>query len=74
MTTQLTEALLRLPDVLARTGLSRSALYKLVKEGKFSSPIELLGRTRAWPASEVDAWVLDRIRSARGDGSAEGGK
>lgn len=74
MESQKSEVLLRLAEVQARTGISRSQLFELTRRGEFPKPIPLVGRTRAWVASEVDAWVLNRIRSARGDGSAEGGK
>lgn len=58
--------LLRLPEVSARCGLRRTAIYDAVKAGKFPKPIRLGRRCSAWPSTEVDAWVAARIAEARG--------
>lgn len=58
--------LLRLPVVLAQTGLSRAWLYQLVKEGKFPAPIKIGERSVAWVSAEVDDWVQARISASRG--------
>lgn len=57
--------LLRLPAVLERTGLGRSSLYAAIQEGRFPEPIRLSARAVAWPSSEVDAWIQDRITESR---------
>lgn len=57
--------ILRLPDVKARTGLSRSTIYLRVSEGKFPSPIVLGGRAVGWVESELDTWIEDQIASSR---------
>lgn len=59
------EMLLRMPAVLARTGLSRSTLYARIKAGDFPGGLRLTERTRAWPASEVEAWITARIEASR---------
>ena len=64
------EALLRIPDVLARTGISRSQLFELIRRGEFPKPIPLVGRTRAWVESDVSAWIASRIEAARAAGGA----
>lgn len=56
-------SLLRLAGVEQRTGLKRSTIYKLVKEGKFPKPISLTERCVAWQSSAVDAWIQQRIKS-----------
>ncbi|NLZ17122.1 MAG: AlpA family transcriptional regulator [Desulfobulbaceae bacterium] len=56
------KTLLRRPEVERRTGLSRSSVYALAKEGKFPSPVSLGPRTVAWVAEEVDAWIEERIQ------------
>lgn len=55
------QTLLRMPDVLSRTGMSRSGIYNLVAVGKFPKPVKLGERAAAWIASEVDAWIAERI-------------
>lgn len=60
----------RLPAVLARTGLSRSTLYRLVAVGRFPPPIKLSQRASAWDAGGVDRWIADRIASCDAKGAA----
>jgi len=57
--------ILRLPDVRARTGLSRSTIYLRIAEGKFPPPINLGERSVGWLESEIDAWIAKRIELSR---------
>ena len=59
--TTMSESLLRLDAVKARTGLSRTALYVRIADGTFPRPVNLSKRLSAWPASEVDAWVQQQL-------------
>lgn len=56
----------RLAEVCARTGLPKSTVYRLIKQGQFPAPLPLAGRTRAWDASAVSAWIVGRISAASG--------
>jgi len=58
-------AILRLPAVKARTGLSRSTIYLRISEGSFPKPISLGGRAVGWIDSEVDAWLAERVAESR---------
>jgi prophage regulatory protein len=58
-------SLLRLPDVLARVGLKKTALYEMIKAGTFPAPIRLGLRCSAWPSDAIDGWVRARIAEAR---------
>lgn len=58
------EQLLRLPAVLAKTGLGRSTLYALVLKGEFPKPIKLGIRSVAWPHSVVQAFIDRKIRES----------
>ena len=62
---------LRLPEVLARTGLSRSTVYVRLDEGRFPRPVSLGGRAVGWIESEVDEWMRERIAESR-SGAARG--
>ena len=57
--------ILRLPEVKARTGLSRSTIYLRIAEGKFPPPINLGERSVGWVESEIDAWIATRIEASR---------
>lgn len=58
--------LLRLPEVLRRTGLKRSHLYHLISQEQFESPVRLAGsRSVAWRSDRVDAWVRAQIEAGR---------
>ena len=56
---------LRLPEVLARTGLSRSTIYVRLEQGRFPRPVSLGGRAVGWIESEVDGWIRERIAASR---------
>lgn len=50
--------LLRQPDILAITGLSRSTVWRMCQAGTFPKPRKLPGvRAIAWTAPEVEAWL-----------------
>ena len=51
----------RLPHVRARTGLSRSEIYRRIALGEFPAPVKLGPRASAWHAAELDAWITQRI-------------
>jgi len=57
------ERFLRLSEVIARTGLSRSAIYLSISEGRFPKNINLTSRSVAWLESEIDTWMQERINS-----------
>lgn len=54
------ERVLRLHDVLNRTGVSRSTLYAMIKTGEFPSPIALGPNSRGWLESVTEEWVRSR--------------
>ncbi len=57
--------ILRLPAVMARTGLSRSAIYLRINQGRFPKSIPLGGRAIGWIEAEIDEWVDQQIMSSR---------
>ena len=52
----------RLPNVLARTGLSRSTIYRMVADGSFPRPVLVGKRSVAWSAGAVSGWINARLR------------
>ncbi len=70
----LPERLLRLPDVMEQTGLSRSRLYSLMAAKEFPQPMKE-GASSLWPQSCVQRWIDRRIAIGYGgefDGNAFG--
>ena len=61
---------LRRPEVMARTGLSRSTIQVRLAEGRFPRPVLLGGRAVGWIESEVDEWIRERIAERRDTESA----
>lgn len=53
--------LLRLPEVIAMTGLSRSEIYRLEAVNKFPRRVPLSQRTTTWDSDECQAWVEAKI-------------
>jgi prophage regulatory protein len=56
---------LRLPEVKAITGLSKTSLYALIKEKSFPAPVRLGPRAVAWVKSEIRQWAAERVRASR---------
>jgi prophage regulatory protein len=57
--------LMKLPQVMEITTLSRSTIYSWIKAGSFPAPIKLGPRSVAWLKEEVDAWVTARVARTR---------
>ena len=58
-------AILRLPTVKARTGLSRSTIYLRISEGRFPKPVSLGGRAVGWIEAEITEWLNQQIEASR---------
>lgn len=54
--------LIRLREVMRKTGLSRSYVYALAQKGQFPKPVKLSERSSAWIESEVQNWIDERIQ------------
>lgn len=48
--------LLRMPELTKKLGVSRSSVYKMIKERGFPPPVKL-GRIAAWRLSDVAAYL-----------------
>jgi prophage regulatory protein len=57
--------LIRLKQVLARTGMSRSTIYSYMRDGRFPAPVSISTHCVAWIEDEVDRWISDRIAAHR---------
>lgn len=55
---------LRLPDVRAKVGLSRSTIYLRMSKGQFPQTVKLGERSVAWIDSDIDDWIEERINES----------
>ena len=62
--------ILRLPDVLDKTGLGRSSVYALVSRGAFPRPVRIASRAIGWQEAEIERWLKERIAESRAEDSA----
>ena len=63
--------LIRLPEVLSRTGYGRTTIYRKMEDGSFPRSVKLGGpledpeafdsRAVAWIEDEVEQWIESRI-------------
>ena len=65
---------LRLPEVKAITGLSKTSLYELIRAKDFPAPVRLAPRAVAWIKSEVKQWAEERIQASRSHSEHPTGK
>ena len=55
--------LLRLSSVCLMVGFSKAQIYRLIKRGQFPSPVRLGGNSVRWQASQVHAWIAEKVRA-----------
>jgi prophage regulatory protein len=51
------DRLLRLSDVMERTGLGRSTIYRKISEGTFPAPVKVGQAAVRWKESDLAAWI-----------------
>lgn len=56
---------MRLPEVKAVTGLSKTSIYELIRSRKFPAPVRLGPRAVAWVKSEIRQWAVERVQASR---------
>lgn len=54
------EELLRLPAVIRRVGLRKTAIYEKIRRAEFPKPVAIGVRARAWRSSDIDSWIAER--------------
>ena len=53
------DRIIRLKTVLARTGLSRSTIYRKITEGTFPAQIKISTNGAGWKESDINRWVAN---------------
>ncbi|MGQ7956471.1 helix-turn-helix transcriptional regulator [Pseudomonas sp. SP16.1] len=68
------DRLIRLPEVIRATGLSKSTIRRLCLAGQFPAKRKLMGdgpkAPVAWSANEVQAWI-DQRKNPANDGEEQ---
>jgi len=62
----LNHKLLRLPQVISVTGLSKSTIYARIAEGTFPKQVPLGPRLVVWVESDIQNWISEQVSVARG--------
>ena len=57
--------LIRLTEVMNRTGYCKAWIYRLIKDGKFHAPVKIGTRAVAFVESEIDAWIQSVFETSR---------
>lgn len=57
--------ILRLKEVMERTGLSRSTIYELMTKAQFPKQVQLSLRCVGWSEDDVHDWILDKLEKRR---------
>ena len=64
------DKIIRLKTVLARTGLSRSTMYRKIAEGTFPSQVKISVHGAGWREPAVNRWIDDPV-SYRNESAAQ---
>lgn len=51
------DRLVRMPEVLARTSLSRATIYRKMARGEFPQSISIGANSMAWYATDFERWL-----------------
>ena len=61
------ERILRQPAVQERTGLGRTTVWRMERDGRFPRRRQIGGGIVGWLASEVDEWIRTRPTADNND-------
>ena len=61
MTDEKPDRILRLNNVLDRTGLSRATLYRKVENGTFPRQVRIAARCVGWRESAISDWMRNPV-------------
>ncbi|SFU18841.1 AlpA family phage regulatory protein [Mesorhizobium sp. YR577] len=65
------DRIVRLNTVLARTGLSRSTIYRKIAECTFPARLKISINGAGWRESDINRWFADPVRwRPEGEGEA----
>lgn len=59
------ENLLSLADVIQRTGLSKTSIWRGQKDGTFPPSYSISLKRVAWKESEIEKWIQERVQKSK---------
>mgnify|MGYP000299986513 CR=1 FL=1 len=62
--------ILKLPEVMVRTGKGRASIYAGAAEGSFPTPIKIGERASGWVENEIEQWIDVQIAASRNEKGA----
>lgn len=60
---QVEEVFLRIPSVIARTGISKAEIYRRMKLGRFPRGQRISHKVTVWKRSDVEDWMRSKFAS-----------
>lgn len=61
--------IIRLPQLVEKTGISRAHVYALIGRGEFPRPVRLGRRAVGWREDEIEDWLDTRPAAGSWHGS-----
>ncbi|MEI2386168.1 AlpA family transcriptional regulator [Breoghania sp. JC706] len=55
------DRIIRMKTVLARTGLSRSTIYRKIAEGTFPAKLRISTNGAGWHESDINRWIENPV-------------
>jgi prophage regulatory protein len=55
--------MLRLSQVVKKTGLGKTSIYELQKGGRFPKSVHLTGHSVRWIEAEVETWLVQQAQA-----------
>lgn len=55
------DRIVRMKTVLARTGLSKSTIYRKITEGTFPARLKISTNGAGWRESDINRWVANPV-------------
>ncbi|RIH72850.1 AlpA family transcriptional regulator [Vibrio splendidus] len=61
----MSQRIIRLPEVIQKTGLSRSSIYLRMSKQEFPKSISIGDRAVGWIEDDINSWVDARISASK---------
>ncbi|MBQ0824367.1 AlpA family phage regulatory protein [Microvirga sp. HBU67558] len=60
------DRIVRWPEVRQQIGLSRTTVWRKIREQDFPAPVRLTNHSIGWRQSDLDGWLASRQKTACG--------